>query len=84
MTKTIFVTDLMEVKELKIVCGKCGAYWSLPVGKENPPEQCPYCRTDVPSGEILNVAQALSRLQSAAKAPSYNFGAFFETEAKGG
>ena len=40
MTKKILITNLKEVKGIKIVCGKCGAYWFVPLNEKESPQQC--------------------------------------------
>lgn len=78
MTKTILITNLKEVKGIKIVCRKCGAYWFVPLEGGNPPEQCHNCNNEVPAKSIWKVAQALGAL--IAVSGEFEFDAFVETE----
>ena len=51
MTKTVYITELKEIKGLKVVC-KCGSTWYLPSTASNPPEQCISCKAQIPGREI--------------------------------
>ena len=46
MAKSIQLIDLNEIKTLRITCGKCHAYWSVPVslGEKKLPRKCNYCK----------------------------------------
>lgn len=46
MSKKIQLTDLDEIKTLRITCETCGAYWSAPLSLGDNPLQrkCNYCK----------------------------------------
>ena len=77
MTKTILVTDLKEVKGIKIVCNKCGAYWFIPIGT-NPPPKCISCDNKMPDGSIKNALEQVSILINMMN--EFDFKAYIETE----
>jgi hypothetical protein len=67
MAKFIQLINLDEIKILRITCGKCGAYWSVPIettGK-NPPAKCIYCKTEIPQSEIVQLSQTIKDIQNA-------------------
>ena len=80
MTKTILVTDLKEVKGLKIVCTKCGAYWFVRLSATEPPHKCISCDNKMPKDSIKNVLEQLSILINMMN--EFDFNAYIETEEK--
>ena len=48
MPKFIQLINLDEIKALRITCGKCHAYWSVPMPLEDNelPNKCNYCKTE--------------------------------------
>ena len=46
MSKFIQLINLDEIETLRITCGVCGAYWSVPVplGDNELPNKCRYCK----------------------------------------
>ena len=65
MTKTILVTNLNEVKQIKISCGSCNYAMLLPVKKwiESNVQLCPVCKGRFPVEGIKNFAVTLGSLQ---------------------
>ena len=78
MTKKILETNLKEVKGIKIVCSKCGAYWFVPLKKINPPLQCISCPNKMPKDEIWQAMEYLSRFIDSMD--KFDFNAYIETE----
>lgn len=77
MTKTIFVTDLSEVKSVKISCN-CGAQWFIPVGNTSSPKQCFKCGKELPYLAIKQVIAGIATISEASK--QSDFIAEIETE----
>jgi len=77
MTKTILVTDLSEVKGIKIVCKKCDAYWFVPIGGD-PPHKCISCDNTMPNASIKNVLEQISILINMMN--EFDFNTYIETE----
>lgn len=78
MTKTILVTNLQEVKGLKIVCSKCGAYWFVPIGTTDPPHKCISCDNKMPNDSIKNALEQVSILINMMN--EFDFNTYIETE----
>ena len=66
MTKTVLITNLKEVKQLKVSCENCGYAMLLPVKKWIEPKihQCPACSGRFPVEDIKDFACSLKSLQS--------------------
>jgi len=77
MTKKILETNLKEVKGIKIVCSKCGAYWFVPL-KGLVPDQCISCKASMPDKTIFEAVEYLSRLINSTK--EFDFNAYIEIE----
>lgn len=69
MTKTVQVTDLREVKALTLACAKCGASFSLPVGRHTTPEACFSCEAPLDRTTIDELIAILRRLHRGEEAP---------------
>lgn len=67
MSKFIQLINLDEIKTLRITCGKCGAYWSVPIGSERElvPAGCIYCEAEIPQSEIVELSQKIKDIQDA-------------------
>ena len=77
MTKTIFVTDLSEVKSIKISCN-CGAQWFIPIGDIVSPKQCFKCGKNL---QHIAINQAIAGIAAISKASKQSeFTAEIETE----
>ena len=48
MSKLINLINLDEIKTLRITCGECKSYWSIPVllGENAVPNKCNYCKDE--------------------------------------
>jgi hypothetical protein len=56
MTKKVLVTDLQEVKSIKVVCRKCG--FAVEVNTGNPsacPPKCLGCASDFPADLVYHL-----------------------------
>lgn len=71
MTKTVCVTDLREIKGLKVVCLSCGASFSFPVGRKNIPERCICCNRDIPSTGVGRILAEIDTVVRQATSPAY-------------
>jgi hypothetical protein len=80
MTKTIFVTNLQEVKGIKIVCNKCGADFTAPINSGKLPDTCIMCRNVFESSYLSETLLAIQKLSLYCK--NSNFEAVIETEEK--
>jgi hypothetical protein len=78
MTKTILVTNLKEIKGIKIVCTKCDAYWFIPLGATDPPHQCISCTNNMPKDSIKNALEQVANLIN--MMGEFDFKAYIETE----
>jgi len=66
---------------VRLVCRKCGASVSIPLGAVNAPAKCFNCHTPLPGPEIVrNVAAGLKWLQDAATDNNVTFDAALEGE----
>lgn len=77
MTKTVQITDLREVKALTLTCVKCGASFSMPIGKHNTPENCHNCGMELDKAGIDELVSILRRLNHG-DAPAWRL--TFETD----
>jgi hypothetical protein len=78
MTKNIFVTNLKEVKGIKVICKKCNSFFMVPIGKINPPNMCVICRKDLNGDYIAKALETIKTLVS--NCEREGFEAVIETE----
>lgn len=78
MTKNIFITNLNEIKGIKVICKECGANWFTPSMSNNIPEECISCKVKIPGKEIWKLANKINELVTLSK--NGNFEIVFETE----
>jgi len=79
MTKSILVTNLNEIKSLKVCCKNCKASWSIPfTSGPLEEEKCISCGEDVPYKNIYTLGQKINELKKHCK--SCDFEIFIETE----
>lgn len=69
MAKLINLIDLNEIKTLRITCGNCDSYWSVPVplGKNKLLEKCNYCETVIPNDRLENIKGLLEKIENIQK-----------------
>jgi hypothetical protein len=63
MAKFIRLIDLDELKALRITCGRCHAYWSVPItpmGNNSPPKKCIYCEAEIPLKDINELSKKIN------------------------
>jgi hypothetical protein len=77
MTKTVLVTNLAEIKGIKISC-KCGAQWVVPVGDIVPPKMCFGCGKEIQWQAINRAIKGIAAISEASK--HSEFVAEIETE----
>jgi hypothetical protein len=66
MTKTVSVTNLTEIKGVKISC-KCGAQWVVPVGDIIPPKTCFSCGKEMQWQAINRATKGIAAINEASK-----------------
>ena len=77
MTKTVLITDLSEVKSIKISCN-CGAQWLIPIGNTLSPKQCFKCGRNL---QYIAINQAVAGIAAISEASKQSeFTAEIETE----
>lgn len=65
MTKNIFITNLKEVKGIKIICKECSSFFMAPIGgKGKPPNMCVMCKKDLNGDYIASVLETIRTLTS--------------------
>lgn len=69
MSKLIRVVNLDEVKELRITCLKCGAFWSVPIPltEETTQKKCFTCSTVIPRTHLEHVLKISDEIESIRK-----------------
>jgi len=77
MTKTIFSTNIAEIKTVKIICS-CGAKFDIPIEARTPPETCFACGKKLDWQPINRFIKGLSELKQAVLDGKYD--ACIETE----
>jgi len=80
MIKTILVTDLSEIKGIKIICSECGANFTAPINSGRLPDKCIMCKNIFESSYLSDVLLAIQKLSLFCK--NSNFEAVIETEEK--
>jgi hypothetical protein len=64
MTKKLHVTDLREIKALKITCTACGAGYITPVDAKLRPALCHNCGTAENTGPVWDLMRAIANLNA--------------------
>lgn len=67
MAKFIYLINLDEIKALRITCGKCYSYWSVPIepiGNDPSPTRCIYCKAEMPQRDITGLTQKLNHIRT--------------------
>ena len=81
MTKNIFITNLNEIKGIKIVCHKCKSNWFIPLSR-NPLEpikdKCISCGAAYPSDKVFKLGLKIYELLNDAEVKNFDF--VFETD----
>jgi hypothetical protein len=62
MTKNVFVTNLKEVRGIKVICKKCNAYFMAPIGAGVPPGMCVMCKQEFFTNYLTNALDAIKDL----------------------
>ena len=78
MTKTTYITKLNEIKGIKVNCKNCGANWFIPSAANNLPEECIFCKVEIPGKEIWKLTNKINELTTLSK--NGEFEIVFETE----
>lgn len=85
MTKTVLITNLKEIKAVKVSCVKCGFLIQFPIthGYQKV-KQCINCSTPIPANEISVLMDSIKLLQSLIdkKGDFADINIEFETEEK--
>lgn len=65
MTKTIQVTRLEEIQSVRVICGSCGADFSIPVKRQSDAffHDCHACGAAIPTKPICEALSVIARLQ---------------------
>ncbi|MCK4604959.1 MAG: hypothetical protein KAU41_09775 [Deltaproteobacteria bacterium] len=63
MTKNIFITDLDEIKGIKVQCEKCNSSWYIPINNVLPPDKCIGCGEAIPGSKIAATMEKIKELQ---------------------
>lgn len=77
MTRTVQITDLREVKALTLTCGKCGASFTLPIGRHRTPDACHNCGHAL---EASRIEELLTLLRCLNPSDSASWRLTFETD----
>jgi len=70
MTKRVQITDLREVKILRVICTKCGTAITSSLKHCGSAELCRACNKRVNMENFLDLASAIGRL-NASKGPAF-------------
>lgn len=65
MTKTIYTTDIIEIKTIKVLCKKCGFAVTLPVSAQSFCLSKCACGTLFPSDYVNSTIKEIHSLQTA-------------------
>ena len=65
MTKTVQITDAAEIKAVTVECAKCGAAFTVPVGKHRTPAECHHCEAALDAAAVDELIAALRHVQRA-------------------
>jgi len=66
MTKTVLITNLNEIKFIKVSCQKCGFLIQFPIDKGyQKVKQCINCEIPIPANQIQVLMEAIKSLQAA-------------------
>lgn len=80
MTKNIFVTNLKEVKGIKVICHECESNWFIPLSR-NPLEpikdKCISCGATYPSDKVFKLGLKIYELLNCSEIENFDF--VFET-----
>ena len=80
MTHKIFVTDLLEIRKIKVSCRKCGFAVSLPLGdKYGSLNACASCQRTFPASYVDDLIREIKNLRTALTKDS-NYFVFVEFE----
>jgi hypothetical protein len=77
MPKTIYITEINEIKGIKIICS-CGAQWFIPLDSKGCPLNCFSCQKQLPYHDIDRFLKAFNSMIQVSK--DTNLKIIFETE----
>ena len=77
MTKKVLVTNVEEIKYVKVACN-CGAMFEVPIKPNLPPKECFSCGNDLDWQSINRFIKGVEQIRQAVE--DGNFQAFIETE----
>lgn len=80
MTKTVLVTNLKEINNIKFVCRKCDASFIVPLNKSNLPQECFSCGNGVGRKNMEKLLGSFKQLVLISDAQDFDL--IVETEQK--